>query len=212
VSTLLYLPVSARGEASHSRKIGDAFCARLSEALPGLRVVTRDLALVPPPHPDTALVTAMLRPAEARDAADHAALAHSESLIGELESASLVLIATPVHNFTVPSALKAWIDHVVRINRTFRNSPTGKVGMLAGRPVRVIAASGGRFAEDPTAQRDFFAPYLHYLFSTIGLHDVEMLRMELMTRGPEPVAAGYAKAEAWMAEQVAKLTGSLAAA
>lgn len=211
MSTLLYLPVSARGPVSHSRKAGDDLCARLLAAHPSLRLITRDLAAAPLPHPGTEFVTAMLKPAEARDAADNRALEISEQLIAELEVADAVVIATPIHNFTVPSALKTWIDHVVRINRTFRSTPTGKVGLLKDRPLRIIAASGGRFADDPTAQRDFFEPYLRYLFSTIGITDIETLRMELLTRGPEPLAAALAKADAWIADRTTQLSPRLAA-
>lgn len=206
MTTLLHITVSPRGPASHSRKVGDDLCARLLVACPGLQVTTRDLGNAPLPHPDRDYVTAMLTPAEARQQAHDAALVVSETVIGELEAADIVVLATPVHNFTVPSALKAWIDHVVRINRTFRNSPEGKIGFLRDRPVLVIGTSGGRFGDDAAAQRDFFAPYLRYLFSTIGITSLEILRMELLTRGPEPLAAAYAKADLWMAAQVARLS------
>lgn len=209
MSTLLYIPVSARGADSHSRKTGTDFCVRLQAAIPRLNIVTRDLGGDPLPHPDQVFVHAMLTPADSRTDAHHSALAISEKLIAELEAADAILIATPIHNFSVPSALKSWIDHVVRINRTFRSTPTGKIGLLKDRPIRIIAASGGRFADDPTTQRDFFEPYLRYLFSTIGITDIEALRMELLTRGPEPLAAAHAKAETWMAAQVEKLTASL---
>jgi len=208
MSNLLYIPVSARGTDSHSRRAGADFCARLREAVPDLKIITRDLGGAPLPHPDQIFVHAMLTPAEVRGDAHRVALEMSEALIGELEAADAVLIATPVHNFTVPSALKTWIDHVVRINRTFRSTPTGKVGLLRDRPVRIIASSGGRFGEDATAQRDFFEPYLRYLLPTIGITDIDALRMELLTRGPEPLAAAYAKADAWIAAQVEKLTAT----
>ena len=53
-------------------------------------------------------------------------MSRSEELIQELESSDFVVIGTPMHNFTVPSALKAWIDHVVRVRRTFNVTPTEK--------------------------------------------------------------------------------------
>jgi len=57
-----------------------------------------------------------------------------------------VVIATPVHNYTVPSALKTWIDHIVRVRRTFNITPNGKVGLLRDRPVFVAVSSGGRYS------------------------------------------------------------------
>ena len=208
MTTLLYIPVSSRGTDSHSRKAGADLCARLQAAIPHLNIATRDLGGDPLPHPDQIFVHAMLTPADSRTDTHHAALAKSEELIAELEAADAILIATPIHNFTVPSALKSWIDHVVRINRTFHSTPTGKIGLLKDRPTRIIAASGGRFADDPTAQRDFFEPYLRYLFSIVGITDIDVLRMELLTRGPEPLAAAQAKAATWIADQTTKLTAA----
>ena len=53
------------------------------------------------------------------DVSQEGSIARSEELIQEMESSDFVVIGTPMHNFTVPSALKAWIDHVVRARRTF---------------------------------------------------------------------------------------------
>jgi FMN-dependent NADH-azoreductase len=58
-------------------------------------------------------------------------MSRSEELIQELESADFVVIGTPMHNFTVPSALKAWIDHIVRVRRTFDSTKEGYVGSYA---------------------------------------------------------------------------------
>ena len=54
----------------------------------------------------------------------------SERTVAELESANAVVIDMPMHNFTVPSALKTWIDYVARKNSTFRSTPTCKAGLL----------------------------------------------------------------------------------
>jgi len=69
-------------------------------------------------------------PAE-RGKPERHALALSETLIAEVEAGDAIVISTPMHNFTLPSALKSWIDHIVRSGRTFRSSAGGKVGLLA---------------------------------------------------------------------------------
>lgn len=194
---LLHISVSARGRASHSRNVGQELVDSLCAAHPDFTVVRRDLAADPLPHPGEAFVTAALMPAEARGPSENAALALSEMLISELEAADRVVIDTPMHNFTVPSALKAWLDHVVRIRRTFGVTPQGKVGFLADRPVQVVVACGGQF-DGEGGQSDFLSPYLTYVLASIGLKDVDILRMELTTRGPEPLARAKAKATAWI--------------
>ncbi len=79
----------------------------------------------------------------------------SEAVIRELEAADILLIATPMHNYGVPAAvLKAWVDQIVRIHRTFSSTPGGKVGRLRDRPARLIVASGGWFTgPTPSARR-----------------------------------------------------------
>ena len=201
---LLHISVSARGSASHSRQAGQQLVDRLCSKQPGFSVIHRDLARDPLPHPDEAFVTAALLPPDRRGPRDEAILSLSESLIGELEAADHVVIDTPMHNFTVPSALKAWIDHVVRIRRTFGVTPQGKVGFLSDRPVQVLVACGGQF-EGPGGQSDFLSPYLTYVLGSIGLTSVDILRMELTTRGAEPLAKAQAKAAAWIEAQTAAL-------
>ena len=199
MSTLLHISVSARGEASHSRTVGQRLVGRLAAADPSLGVVRRDLADPPLPHPDRAFVTAALMPPDDRGPHEEAILALSETLIEELESADAVVIDTPMHNFTVPSALKAWIDHVVRIRRTFGVTPQGKVGFLEDRPVYVVVACGGRFGDAPGAQEDFFSPYLAYVLGSIGLKSMQIHRLEAMVREPETRERALAAADDWIA-------------
>lgn len=198
--TLLHVSASPR-EASYSRKIGCALVERLSIAKPDMRVVERDLSRLPPPHPDKDFVDASLMPEADRRSAQIRALALSEILIDELEAAHIVVISTPMHNFTVPSTLKAWIDYVVRPHRTFRNTLTGKIGLLQNRPVFIVAACGGSFEAGSTAQTDFLTPYLHYVFDTIGISNVEILRLENLNRGVAQVERALTTARDWIEKQ-----------
>lgn len=168
--------------------------ARLQRLHPDARVIDRDLAADPPPHPDLTLYDAILSPADNADPR----FALSETLIGELESADWVVIGTPMNNFTVPSTLKAWIDHIVRIRRTFASTPAGKVGLLRDRPVVVVSAHGGFCGDTPPGQPDCLTPYLRTIFHTIGIGQVEFIRLEGMTRGPESVARALGSARDWL--------------
>ena len=89
-----------------------------------------------------------------------------------------MIIATPMHNFTVPSTLKAWIDHVVRVRQTFRATPDGYVGLLRDRPVFVAVSSGGRYSGPRARQPDFLTPYLRASLGTIGLRDLIFFAVE----------------------------------
>ncbi|MFP5392231.1 MAG: FMN-dependent NADH-azoreductase [Gammaproteobacteria bacterium] len=182
--TLLHLAASPRGERSHSRRAAAALATRWRTRGAGFHVIERDLAIDPPAHLDAAFVEASLTHAHAREARHHAALARSEALIRELDDAAAVLISSPIHNFALPSTLKAWIDHVVRPGRTFELTAQGKRGLLRDRPVRIVLACGGALGDTAGGQPDWATPYLRHVLGTIGLHDVQVHVIEQTRRGP----------------------------
>ncbi len=198
MATLLHIAVSPREEASHSRKIGCELVERFRAVEPALRVVVRDLAGTPLPHLDRNFVEASLMAEANRGRTQIDALALSDILIGELEAADIVVIDTPIHNFTVPSVLKSWIDHVVRPHRTFRSGPGGKIGLLKNRPVYVIVACGGPFSGGPAIQSDFMTPYLKYVFGTVGIFNVDVLRLENLNRGNAQIEQAFMAARNWI--------------
>src|ERR1700722_1529526 len=93
-----------------------------------------------------------------------------------------------MHNFTVPSTLKAWIDHVVRVRRTFNPTAEGYVGTLRDRPVYVAVSSGARYSGDRARQPDFLTPYLKAILGAIGLHDLTFFSIEGSALGPDALA------------------------
>ncbi len=201
-SSILHVDCSPRIGASFSRRLGGELMARLATLHPDARIVTRDLAADPPPYVDEGRAIAMLMPREQRGEPEAAALACSETLIGELEASDMLVISTPMHNYSVPAPLKAWIDHVVRIRRTFRSTPEGKIGLLRDRPTIVVTASGGFHSSEPARQPDYLTPYLRAILATIGIRDVAFHNLEGMGRGPDAVARALDGARAWLDERL----------
>jgi FMN-dependent NADH-azoreductase len=119
----------------------------------------------------------------------------SEQLIRELENADCVVIATPMHNLMVPSALKAWLDHVIQADRTFRITREGKVGALRDRPVFIAIASGGTFTGINAQQPDFMRPWLKAVLASIGLFDVKFFSVEGTGQKPDALNVIRAKTE-----------------
>jgi FMN-dependent NADH-azoreductase len=199
MTTILYVEASPRGPRSWSRRFGAELLARLERRHPAATIIRRDLAAHPPPLIDAAFADAILRRPEEWDAADRDVLGYSEQVIGELEAADILLISTPMNNYTVPATLKLWIDHVVRIRRTFVGSPQGKLGLLRDRPTYILTVAGGYHAGDAEVlQPDFLTPYLRAILATIGIHDVWFLMLQGMTRGEEAVAQASEAARALM--------------
>lgn len=189
---ILHLNCSPRGAESHSLRFSQQIVARLQARSPQARVLARDLAGLPPPHVDNdyahALAGSRTPSAEALTAGT---LALSETVIREVENADAVVIGTPMHNYTVPSSLKAWIDHVLRIHRTFTPTPEGKRGLLHDRPVYIAVASGGRYLGETARQPDFLTPYLRAVFETIGLQSLHFFPLQSLVMGEEAVASAW---------------------
>lgn len=201
MKTILHVAASPRQEASHSRQAADQLLRVFSARTSGLNVVLRDLADTALPHINTAFVNASLKNPSLRDSTDHQDLTLSETLIEEVDSADALLLSTPLYNFSVPSVLKSWIDHVVRPNRTFRSTDNGKMGLLRDRPVCVLLACGGALGNSLSSQADWATPYLRCVFETIGLRDFRSFVLENCNRSPRVQMESRRKYEEWLLER-----------
>jgi FMN-dependent NADH-azoreductase len=173
---ILHIDVSPRQE-SHSRQLSAAIVEKLLEVAPGASVSRRDLGADPLPHAPADYAVALSSPATLA-APPKGALDRSEALIQEVEAADVIVIGTPMHNFTIPSVLKAWIDQILRVGRTMKSTPAGKVGMLRDRPVFIGVASGGVFSGELANQPDFLTPYLSLALNSIGLKTLQFLPLQ----------------------------------
>lgn len=210
---ILRIICSPRGRASESYRLSQRLVDRLAATAgaPCPRIVDIDATSLP--HVDQDYAAALSARADPSGATlERGALRQSARLIGAVQDASHIVIATPMHNFTVPSSLKVWIDHVVRVRSTFRITPEGKVGTLPDRPVYVAISSGGEFSGDAAGQPDFLTPYLKHVLGTIGLHDAHFFTVEGTARGEEALRAARAKADARIAAHAFTLPAAAQAA
>jgi FMN-dependent NADH-azoreductase len=173
---ILHIDASPRPD-SFSRQLSAEIVDRLVGVAGGATISRRDLAAEPLPHvaPDYAYT---LSSPVTLAAPREGSLDLSEALIGEVEAADAIVIGTPMYNLTIPSALKAWIDQVLRSGRTFTSARGGKVGLLADRPVFVAIASGGTFTGERAGQPDFLTPYLTATLASIGLRTLQFLPLQ----------------------------------
>jgi FMN-dependent NADH-azoreductase len=116
-------------------------------------------------------------------------------MIEELEAADTVVLAVPMYNFSIPSTLKAWIDHVARAGRTFRYTANGPEGLLKNKQVFVVTGRGGIYSGDaPTRVLDFQEPYLRGILGFLGLTNVTFIHIEGLSIGAESAERGFAQA------------------
>jgi FMN-dependent NADH-azoreductase len=171
--TLLQLDSSPLAN-SVSRELTREFVANWQIAHPSGEVIVRDLAANPPKPLDQAWIYAAHTPADAIQPEQKALLAYSEQCIAELERADEYVIGVAMHNFSIPSVVKLWIDQVVRGGRTFAyGGSDGPKGLLTGKKATILAATGGVYgAGSPMASFNFIDPYLNTILKFIGVSDV----------------------------------------
>jgi len=189
MNRILIVESSPRGSKSASRTLASRVRARLEAQYPEATIVERDLAQDNVPHLDEATLKAMSThdPIEAESLKD--ALHLSDQLTEELLSSDLLVIASPMWNFGVPSSLKAWIDHVVRAGKTFNYAGAAVEGLAKGKKAILVLASGGVFSEGPWKPWDTVEPYLRQILGFIGIDDVQTVRAEGMNIPPLAIYA-----------------------
>ncbi len=118
-STLLHIDASARVDRSISRDLSAKFVETWVKARPGDEVIRRDIGQNPPGFVTEEWIAASFTPKEKRTRTHRVELAESDELIAELAVANIVVLGTPMYNYGMPAALKAWMDQVIRVNETF---------------------------------------------------------------------------------------------
>lgn len=188
---VLRLISSPRGAESESLRLSQ----QILEGLAGSHTLdVQDVDLNSLQHVDHDYAMALASPTDSGQIEPGSALQRSAELIRQLDEADVLLIATPMHNYTLPSALKTWVDHIVRIRVTFNGTPQGKVGLLRDRPVYVAVASGGLISGEQARQPDFLRPYLQAALGTVGLKDVHFFCVEGTARGEQALLQARAAA------------------
>ena len=191
---ILHVDASASDAASsHSRRLSAELVAKLKAANPGAVVVYRDVAADPLPHVDMTIRQAWLPEGE-KDSSLTATAARSKVLVDELKAADVVVIGSPMYNFTVPSTLKAWIDHVSIAGQTFQYTQTGPKGLLTGKAYLALS-SGGVYSQGPFAAVEHLATYLAAILGFLGIGDVQVVRAEGIAYGPEQDKAAMTAAQ-----------------
>lgn len=169
--TILHVNASSRYEGSITRQISEVVSNELKLATPELNIVERDVALGLP-FIDEAWVNANFTPEEHRSADDKAALALSDALVAEMQNAEHIVIASPIYNFNIPAALKAWVDLIARARLTFKYTDNGPEGLLTGKKATLVMASGGI---PIGSESDLATKYLKQVLAFVGIDDVQVI-------------------------------------
>jgi FMN-dependent NADH-azoreductase len=185
---LLQIDSSAR-LSSVSRELTAKFVEEWKRENPGGEVVVRDLAKTPLPLITDEWTYAVHSDPSTLTPAQREVIAISDTLIAELFAADTVVIGVPMYNFSLPWTLKAWIDQVVRLGKTFAYGANGPQGLFTGKKIVIITSRGASYtAGSPWAHADFQEPYLRHILGFIGATDITFIHAENQRPGGELAA------------------------
>ena len=174
MATLLRIDSSSRGDYSVSKTLGAQFTAEWQKNNAGGNVITHDVTKEKLPFVDLPWLGGAYTPAEQHSPEQAAAIKVSDELVDELLAADELLITTPMYNFSIPAALKAWIDHVVRLNRTF--TPDYKGLVVKVKKATIILASGGEYGPGAYAEGyNVATSYLKQILGFLGITNVHVV-------------------------------------
>jgi FMN-dependent NADH-azoreductase len=204
--TLLHLDTSPRGNHSISRQLSSSAVSTWKRRHPNGLVIERDLTRTRMTFVDMDWISGAYSTPEQRTENHKVALAKSDELTAELLNADEIVIGTPMYNFAVPAALKAWIDQVVRTGKTFRYTTSGREGLAKGRRVLVTIASAGSYDEaSGGVAYDFATPYLRHILGYIGITDVTFVHAE----GTIRVAQGQVSSDEFLAPYLKQVDAAI---
>lgn len=190
MNNVLRITTSIMGEGSVSSELMDELLAKLGSE-ESIDVTERNFADEAIPHLDGPWLTALFTEEAGRSPEQQANVAFSDTLVAELLRADTLVIGLPMYNFSVPSMLKAWIDHIARAGTTFKYTENGAVGLLGGKKVYLVVAMGGIHE---TSATDFVRPYMKQIMAFIGLSDVQFITADGLNISPERREQGLVSA------------------
>jgi len=193
MNKVLVINASARKQRSLSRYMTNVFLETWLENSPNDKVTYRDVGQDNIPHVSEAWIAAAFCPADQRTEENREALKISDQLISELQQADIIVLGTPMYNWSIPSALKAYFDQVLRVNETVSlNKATPENlynGLLKNKKVFVlmVRGNGGYSLGDFNEHLDFQTKYIETVFNIMGLEDIQQVIVEGVDLGGNPI-------------------------
>jgi FMN-dependent NADH-azoreductase len=191
----LVIKSSILGANSVSSSMADAFVVISTAKNPSGTITIRDLGVEPLPHLRGDVLGQMRT-----DAAELGAQAiEGKKALAELLAADTLVLAVPMYNFSVPSTLKAWFDHVLHPGQTFEYTSAGPRGLLKDKKAVILISSAGDYSAAPASGMDFVEPYVRTIMGFMGITDVTVIKADGSAMGEvgvEKKSAAFAAIEA----------------
>ncbi|MCE7997541.1 MAG: ACP phosphodiesterase [Rhodobiaceae bacterium] len=184
MATLLRIDASARHTRSLTRMMSDHFLHTWHRTTSDLKVIERDVGLYPPTPISESWIDAAFTPIDRRTNEQRAQLETSDRLIDELDRSDVILMATPMYNYGLPASLKAWVDQIVRVGKTFTfdlsrgDRPLEPI--FSGKTLAILTATGefGFGAGGINADADHLVPHIRTISKYLGAESLHHIGIE----------------------------------
>ncbi|RWB30188.1 MAG: FMN-dependent NADH-azoreductase [Mesorhizobium sp.] len=191
MTKLLHIVSSPRKECSASREVAEAFVQSYRARRPDLEISTLDLWDVDLPEfgEDAMLAKYAGLSGTPLTPSQQQAWATLQELAQQLHWADILLLSTPLWNFSIPYRLKHFIDLVSQKDILFSFDPEhGFGGLLRDKIAVVVYARGLDYAAQsitPAQRFDYQKPYIQAWLRFIGIEDVRSLIIQKTLFGPD---------------------------
>jgi FMN-dependent NADH-azoreductase len=188
---VLVVNSSARTLKSHSRKLTEVFIDHCKSIHPDAIISFRELGNADVPHVNEKWVAAAFKPEAMRSGEEIEALKTSNAYISEFREADVIVLGAPMYNWSIPSALKAYIDQIMRVNETWKFNPTNMqhlyTGLLENKTLFLLLSRGTQGYEKGEYHEhlNFQSTYLKTVFNIMGISNIHVITINGESFDPE---------------------------
>jgi FMN-dependent NADH-azoreductase len=191
---ILHIDASYSTESSVSRVLSQAFIIACQKNHPEDRILYRDLGHFPVPYINETWIAAIHSPPETHTPEMVEALKVSDPLLEEFLAVDCYVLGVPMYGFTIPATLKAYIEHLIRIGRTYEVNENGVQGLVHGKKALFITSRGGNYPPGSSYGEDHQEPYLRTVFWSFGITDVQFVNASNLVLGDREQSISTAQA------------------
>lgn len=192
---VLIIKSSPGADYSVSNEIADFLVEQLDAKDESYEFTIRDLAKTPAPIYDNDIFQAFYTAEDQLNEQQREIVRPSLEYIDELKAADIIVFASPMHNFSITTLLKTYIDQICRAGITFQYHSDGPEGLIKGKQALIISTAGGDFLQDSEKHKDFQTPYLKHVLGFIGIEDVTVIPVQRLGFGEEIANASKQQAK-----------------
>lgn len=178
----LLVKYTPREEMSNSKKLLDAFRSRIKNS----NVEVLDLCIDVPDMFNIQSMHSYIHRnylKEELSSEQKMTLRKMDRMTEQLKSVDIVVMAYPMHNFSMPAPVKAWFDSVMLKGQTWDNRDGKYFGLLHDKKALIIVSSGGFYTKDPMMYLEHAISLSKIEFQFMGFSDIRTILAEGMNAG-----------------------------